>query len=261
MKRIQIVLGIVAVLLLSASVLAGERCGGHGGKHPGKKVLLGTQIEVVNTQDGANMTVTALDAEKAEAVKAHFAQVAERKAKGLGCPAGNGECKCGPDCNCGQGKDCKCGAGKGECKCRPDCSCGQGKDCKCGAGKGECKCGPDCNCGQGKDCKCGAGKGECKCGPDCKCGEGKGECKCGKGEGACGCGGPGGCAHGDKPGLCSLLSAEDVAFAVEEFELGVVVSVTSATPEKVGEIQGTLAKIAEFINNWKPGEGCGCQGK
>ena len=238
MKRIQIVLGIVAVLLLSASVLAGERCGGHGGKHPGKKVLLGTQIEVVNTQDGANMTVTALDAEKAEAVKAHFAQVAERKAKGLGCPAGNGECKCGPDCNCGQGKDCKCGAGKGECKC-----------------------GPDCSCGQGKDCKCGAGKGECKCGPDCKCGEGKGECKCGKGEGACGCGGPGGCAHGDKPGLCSLLSAEDVAFAVEEFELGVVVSVTSATPEKVGEIQGTLAKIAEFINNWKPGEGCGCQGK
>jgi hypothetical protein len=238
------------MLVLAAGAIAGEHCGKHGTGHHGKKVLLGTQIEVVNTQDGAQMTVTALDAEKAEAVKAHFAHMLDRKARGLGCPFGNEGCQCGPECKCGP--DCKCGDGKGECKCGPDCKCGDGKgECKCG--KGECKCGPDC--------KCGDGKGECKCGPDCKCG--KGECKCGKGEGVCGCGGAGGCkcGHGDRPKLCSLLSADDVAFAVEEFELGVVVSVTTATPEKVVAVQDTLAKLAEFVNNWKPGEGCGCQGK
>ncbi|MBM4354128.1 MAG: hypothetical protein FJ109_10095, partial [Deltaproteobacteria bacterium] len=131
-----------------------------------------------------------------------------------------------------------------------------GKGCKCGEGKGDCKCGKECKCGEGKgDCKCGKdGKGPCGCGGECGCEDGKGPCGCG-GPGGCGCG------HSDKPKLCSLISADDVAFAVKEFELGVVLSVTSASPQKVTEIQGTLAKLAEFVNNWKPGQGCGCQGK
>lgn len=241
MKRGTVMIGLATILLLSAGAIAAERWGGHG-KHGkgfhGKKTLLGTQLVVENVADGANLTVTASDEDKAEAVKKYFAHMLDRKAKGLGCPQGPGM----PS------------------EPRPD-----GIVPPPFPPHGEM--GP-CGCGCG--CGCKDGQGPCGCGGECGCKDGNGECKCGKGDGACGCGGPGGCmggpgwclrGPGGGPKLCGLLSAEDVALAVEEFELGVVLSVTSTNPDEVLEIQGTLAKLAEFINNWKPGQGCGCQGK